>query len=251
MRPQSTALRRRRKYWQGFRDNDSQPDPRFTSLPSSPCHPFARAFLPDLLWVAGWPYVLETWYNLLSDMSGVEVIGCVAAVVSAFHGAAELIQIVKERKEKKKKRRAQEVEQIVQQQLLHSSLVQGERDCENCRIQGQQRFGAAFERGDDIAVSQLKDVVIHLQGEVIRSLQIALQVETAVLNVPQLHEAAILDRTQAVGSMQALCQRIMMRMPPQRQMVGDYAQFMLGSSGLGGGLNVPTGLQRTLSGASA
>ncbi|EMC92999.1 hypothetical protein BAUCODRAFT_96468 [Baudoinia panamericana UAMH 10762] len=165
-------------------------------------------------------------------MTGLEVIGCVASVVSAFHGAAELIQMLKERKEKKKKRKQEEIERIIEAKMLHQSLVQGEQDCERCSAEGQQRFGHAFNRGDDIAVSQLKDVVIHLQGEVIRALQIAMAVESAVLNVPRLHESSILDRTTAVRSMQDLCQRIAMRMPPQRYLGGEYADFGMATSGI-------------------
>jgi hypothetical protein len=151
-------------------------------------------------------------------MTGVEVVGCIAAVVSAFHGAAELIEILKVRKEKKKKRRERDIEQIVQEKLLHTSLLQGERECESRRQEGSQRFGRAFDRGDDIAVSQLKDVVIHLQGEVIRALQIAMQCEAAVLDVPRLHDASIMDRTNALRSMSDLSQRILMRLPPPREL---------------------------------
>jgi hypothetical protein len=151
-------------------------------------------------------------------MSGLEVVGCVAAVVSAFHGGAELIQIIRERKEKKRKRKEKEMEQAFQEKMLHGSLVEGARQCEDCRLERARRFGRAFDTGDETARSQLKDVVIHLQGEVIRALQIAREVETAVLNLPRLHEASITDRTDAIRSMDDLCQRIMASLPPPRQL---------------------------------
>ena len=57
-------------------------------------------------------------------MSGREVLGCVAAVVSAFHTAADTLEVVKERKEKKKRKKEKEIEELVEIKLLHKSLVE-------------------------------------------------------------------------------------------------------------------------------
>ena len=55
-------------------------------------------------------------------MSGQEVLGCVARIVSTFSQAADTLAIVKERKEKKKKKNDKEVEELVEIKLLHKSL---------------------------------------------------------------------------------------------------------------------------------
>jgi len=154
-------------------------------------------------------------------MSGIEVIACVAAVVSAFHGGAELITIIKERKEKKRRRKEKDIEQAIQERLLHSSLLDGANQVDSDSFARRQRFGLAFEKGDAIAASQLKDVVIHLQGEVIRALQIASDVDAAVLHYTRLHEASISNRVEAVKSMDDLCQRIMIATEVPRSLSFD------------------------------
>jgi hypothetical protein len=57
-------------------------------------------------------------------MSGQEVLGCVARIVSTFSQAADTLAIVKERKEKKKKKKDKEVEELVEIKLLHKSLTE-------------------------------------------------------------------------------------------------------------------------------
>ena len=111
-------------------------------------------------------------------MSGIEVIGCVAAVVSAFHGGAELVQIIKERKEKKRRRKEKDLEQAFQERMLLQSLVDGATQCNTCSMERHHRFGPLFDRGDAIATSELKDVVISLQGEVIAALRGTLSLES-------------------------------------------------------------------------
>nr|OQO26600.1 hypothetical protein B0A51_08281 [Rachicladosporium sp. CCFEE 5018] len=150
----------------------------------------------------------------------VAVVGCIAAVVSAFHGAAELTATIKERREKKRKRkdRKGDMEQAIQERMLHDSLVQGAREIDQTGLERRQQFGYAFERGDSTATSELKDIIIRLQGEVIRTLQIARDVENAALNMHILHDASVSNRLDAIRSMDRLCYRITVAMEVPRSL---------------------------------
>ena len=61
-------------------------------------------------------------------MSGLEVVGIVASLVSAFHGGAELVKLYKKRRAKKREKRQQnerelqaaEAQDHVLQDLLHA-----------------------------------------------------------------------------------------------------------------------------------
>jgi uncharacterized membrane protein YcjF (UPF0283 family) len=68
------------------------------------------------------------------NMSGIEVIGIVASLVSAFHGGAELVKLYKSRRAKKRAKRQQheqglqavEAQDQVMQDMLHTSLEESE-----------------------------------------------------------------------------------------------------------------------------
>nr|OQO27210.1 hypothetical protein B0A51_05094 [Rachicladosporium sp. CCFEE 5018] len=166
----------------------------------------------------------------MSGLEVVAVVGCVAAVVSAFHGAAELTVIIRERRERRRRRRDRErdMEQAVQERMLHTSLVDGAMQIDQTGLARRQQFGYAFERGDSTATSELKDVVIRLQGEVIRALQIARDVENAALNMHKLHDASVSNRLEAIRSMDGLCYRITVAMEVPRSLDAepDLQRFM-------------------------
>lgn len=165
-------------------------------------------------------------------MSGIEVVACVAAVVSAFHGGAELITIIKDKRSHKKEKRdrrrkerlEREMEQFFQEKMLHTSLQDGEHRVQEHYELEQRQLGYAFRRGDDIATSQLKDVVINMQGEIIRSLQIAVSFEQAELDLSKLHEASITNRMSAERSMDDLRERIILTLPVPRQLEDHTAR---------------------------
>ncbi|KAK5007755.1 hypothetical protein LTR28_004878 [Elasticomyces elasticus] len=143
-------------------------------------------------------------------MSGLEVVAlvsCVAAVVSAFHGGAELIEIIKKKHKKRKN------ERDCQEKILQQSLVQGERQVKDSYDAEYTRFGAAFSVGDDIARHQLLQVAVKMQAEIIRSLQIACEFEKDVLDLTQLHEASVMNRFETIRSFEELRQRILVAMP--------------------------------------
>lgn len=56
--------------------------------------------------------------------SGTEVLRVVAAIVTTFQTAAELLEHIKDSKEKKKRKRDREVEELLEIKILHKSLVQ-------------------------------------------------------------------------------------------------------------------------------
>ncbi|RMY51089.1 hypothetical protein D0863_14691 [Hortaea werneckii] len=167
-------------------------------------------------------------------MPVVEVISCVAAIVSAFHGGAEITKHIKEHKEKKKRRREDEIRRVIQEQILHDSLLDGANQCESGSQDRQRRFGHHFVRGDLTAVMELQAVAITLQSEVIRALQIARDQENVLLNLSMLHDASITNRNNAIRSMDELCQRIIQSFPVPRQLAEDNMQaFMAQSGGFG------------------
>jgi hypothetical protein len=61
-----------------------------------------------------------------------------------------------------------------------------------------------------------------MQGEVIKSLQMAAQYDNAVLNLTLLHEASITNKTATFVTLDQLKQRMLPRMPINRQLQGSY-----------------------------
>ena len=75
-------------------------------------------------------------------MSGAEflaVVGCVAAVVSAYHNGNEIVEKIKA------KRRKRDVPQPTI--LLEQSLQRGETDVVKAKDDGINRYGSAFANG--------------------------------------------------------------------------------------------------------
>jgi len=150
-------------------------------------------------------------------MAGVEVAGCAAAVVSAFHGGADLVRTLREKNDKKKRRKERDIEQAHEEKMLHKSLIDGARQVQLACVDRRQRFGRAFDVGDPTATSELKDIMISMQTEVISALQFVRMVENAPLECAPLYEAVVRNKTSAIRTMDELCRRIVMSMPAQRQ----------------------------------
>ena len=75
-------------------------------------------------------------------MSGLEVVavlGTVAGIISAYHGASGIVRDLKN------KHRAKKAEQ---RELLERSLARGPLAIEEARNHGVERFGQAFAEGD-------------------------------------------------------------------------------------------------------
>lgn len=156
-------------------------------------------------------------------MSGLEVIGIVASVVSAFHGGAELIKLYKSRRAKKREKRQQqhdrEVQDEMMQNMLHISLEHGETAVRGQFLDEQRalgRHGQLLRLGDDRARQELLMTAVSLQAQVIDSLGRAQEILDVIVEMAQLqmlHEAAITKRVEAVRSICELRQRIEVSLP--------------------------------------
>lgn len=167
----------------------------------------------------------------MSGLEALAIVACVAGIVSAFHGGAELSEIIKDRKQKrKKKKNDQEIaRQVAQQEILRDSLLAGGQLVDTTSYERRRDFGLAFERGDQIAEIELMRVVMNLQGEVIRALQMAKDIENASLNMTRLYEFSIINRQAAVNSMDQLCQRILQSAPVERNIDAPSSTSPLGN----------------------
>ncbi|KAF2815404.1 uncharacterized protein BDZ99DRAFT_472681 [Mytilinidion resinicola] len=139
-----------------------------------------------------------------------QVIGAVAAVVSAFHGGAELVA---QMKKKHKKRKG---EQAYKEKQLQESLQSGEIQVETRYAADCRELGEYVKRGDVIARDRLLHIAVVIQAEIIRSLQLAVKYENAILDLTVLHETSIMNRKDTMVTLDELKQRIMMMLPPQR-----------------------------------
>ncbi|KAL5115056.1 hypothetical protein ACEQ8H_007031 [Pleosporales sp. CAS-2024a] len=149
-------------------------------------------------------------------MSGLEVVAVVSAVISAFHGASELLKRVQA-----KRRRSRLPQQEFEAQQLHDSLASGEQQIGLRYAQDLRALGHVMRIGDVLACNQLQNITILMQGEVINSLQIAAQYDNAVLNLTLLHEASITNKTATLQTLHLLKQRLLRTMPMPMPMPMD------------------------------
>lgn len=75
-------------------------------------------------------------------MSGLEVVGAVSAVISAFHGGAELVKIIK------KKHRRRRTRQAFREEALQESLQTGETQIGLRFATDYNELGVPFRMGD-------------------------------------------------------------------------------------------------------
>ncbi|KAF2204990.1 hypothetical protein GQ43DRAFT_437421 [Delitschia confertaspora ATCC 74209] len=143
-------------------------------------------------------------------MSGLEVVGAVAAVVSAFHGGAELVAHIKNKHRKRKSEQAYQEKQL-QESLETGETQVGQRFAADCK-----ELGDIVKMGDAIACDRLLHIANVMHAEIIRSLQLAIKFENAVLNLTILHEAAITNRKDTIVALDELKQRILIIMPLDR-----------------------------------
>ncbi|KAF1933024.1 uncharacterized protein M421DRAFT_1593 [Didymella exigua CBS 183.55] len=149
-------------------------------------------------------------------MSRVEVVAAVSAVVSAFHAGSELLKHIKA---KRRKSRAQ-AQQDFEEKQLQDSLASGEQQVGYRYTQDVREMGDVVRVGDTIAYQRLMHVVVILQGEIIKSLQMAVQHETAILNLRLLHEASIMNRKDTFVILDEMKQRIILMRPIPRPIKG-------------------------------
>lgn len=143
----------------------------------------------------------------------------VLLATSAYHDGAELVAQIKARRKAKKALRNGSLRDVSTDELA-LSLHRGEEV-----IQGQyefdaRRFGDAFSTGDQIARDSLKDIIIHIQRQIISNLKLQWQQETMTDFTP-LQDASDSSQNQVLLVLIQLQQRILvsgaienMRPPP-------------------------------------
>lgn len=137
---------------------------------------------------------------------------------------------------KAKRRRSRQAQQEFEEKQLQESLSSGEQQIGFRYAQDMKDFGDLMRVGDVIARDQLQHITIMMQGEVIKSLQMAVQFEHAVLNLTLLHEASITNRQATFVTLDQLKQRLLPRMPISRQLLGRQeppSTRLLSSSSIG------------------
>ena len=120
-------------------------------------------------------------------MSGLEllaVVGCVAAVVSAYRDGSVLVQELREKRRRKKVLKYAQYQQDLSTQELEQSLTRGSAVVQDRYDHEFQSLGPHqgqhFAAGDRQCMDELKDIVIHLQSQVIINLRLAWQEDTFV-----------------------------------------------------------------------
>lgn len=138
---------------------------------------------------------------------------------SAYHDGAELVAQIKARRKAKKALQNGSLRDVSTDELA-LSLHRGEEV-----VQGQyefdaRRFGDAFSTGDQIARDSLKDIIIHIQRQIISNLKLQWQQET-MIDFSPLQDASDSSQNQVLLVLIQLQQRILvsgaienMRPPP-------------------------------------
>lgn len=116
-------------------------------------------------------------------MSGLEVAAGVLTIVAAFGTGAELLAKYRDRRKAKKAATAQQDQEEAAggKKRLDQSLVRGRQEVRKEYDTDVARLGPEFQRGDGIAVGQLKDQLIDLQNNIITVLGSALTSPTSAL----------------------------------------------------------------------
>lgn len=60
--------------------------------------------------------------------TGTEVLRAVAAIVTAFQTAADIVEAIRVRKEKRKRKRDRDIEELLEIKILHKSLTEVSSD---------------------------------------------------------------------------------------------------------------------------
>lgn len=108
--------------------------------------------------------------------------------------------------------------------LLEASLARGSAAVEEAKENGIERFGDRYAAGDSIAVNSLKDIVIDLQGSLIKHLRKA-QEDDDMTDFTILVDASDIGRIRAVIVLNELYMRIAMGNAIAQAPFGDMGSF--------------------------
>ncbi|KAJ5434676.1 hypothetical protein N7491_005271 [Penicillium cf. griseofulvum] len=132
-------------------------------------------------------------------MSGVEVIAviaCVAAIVSAYNDGARMYTAIRKKHHERQSTRE-----------LERSLALGRTEIQHRFDQHHQELGRRYEEGDAIAREQMKDIIITLQGALLRHLREA-QEQGTTLDLMALQIESDQGRVRTLAILGDLYQRL-------------------------------------------
>ncbi|OCT44815.1 hypothetical protein CLCR_05428 [Cladophialophora carrionii] len=149
------------------------------------------------------------------DVMSVEL--CVRAVTDAYRDAAKLVQRLRD-----KSQRSEEF--ILPEQLtkdFEDSLALGSGAVRSQYDRDVRRFGETYARGDAIAREQMKDILIHLQQDVISHLR-EVFMDEAALDLHMLKETSDDCQVNATVCLGQLYQRMSTATAVMKQMARPY-----------------------------
>lgn len=147
-------------------------------------------------------------------MEAIAIIGCVAAVVSAYRDGGAIVDKIKQ------KRVARQAPPPPR--LLEDSLARGPRAVEEATKTGIERFGTKYD--DKIALDSLKDILIDLQGSLLKHLRQA-QEDDNMTDFTTLVDASDLGRIRTVTVLNELYVRVAMGTTVTQTSSGDMGSF--------------------------
>ncbi|KAF2086640.1 hypothetical protein K490DRAFT_66422 [Saccharata proteae CBS 121410] len=155
--------------------------------------------------------IIDMWFWSLhpdaDEFTLRQVSTAVSAVVSAFHSGAELVQLMR------KRNRRSRSEQAYKEKALLDSLEAGETRVESQYAADCNEIGAGMRKGDAVARDRLLHIAVSMQSEIIRSLQISVRNETAIVDLTALHEASVMSRRDTLNILADLRQRLALDLP--------------------------------------
>ena len=146
------------------------------------------------------------------------MVGCVAAVISAYQHADEFVQKIREKRAKKKLG-------ALPPESLHRSLAMGPPAINRMNDEGTRRFGRAFAVGDGMARAELTGIIIEIQGRMITSLTTALEDDRGTSNFNDLVDVSETGRVQSVTALGSLLKRLLEQ--------AEIERLISGTAGLG------------------
>ncbi|KAL8949262.1 MAG: hypothetical protein Q9222_004618 [Ikaeria aurantiellina] len=149
-------------------------------------------------------------------MEAIAVIGCIAAVVSAYRDGGAIVSKIKQ------KRLARHA--LPPTRLLEESLARGPKAVEEAKENGIERFGSKYATGDKVALDSLKDILIDLQGSLIKHLRRAKE-DDNMADFTTLVDASDIGRIRTVTVLNELYMRVAMSATITQVPFGEVGSF--------------------------
>ncbi|CAI6340626.1 unnamed protein product [Periconia digitata] len=145
-------------------------------------------------------------------MSGHDIFVAVAAIVTAFHNGAELATRIKPRHHPGDDDKDSRDEFESERRMLQVSLQTAETQVAY-HYAAMNQMRDIVRVGDALARDRLHHVIVVIQTDIIAGLQLAVDYQSAVVDLPALHEAAITNRKTTIEALDELKQRVLFAQP--------------------------------------